>query len=290
VHLRHTLLVGAVLLFGIVTPASAGVSDSDLQKQYGDKVLTLRQFIPGAHLHFDAHGGSSTTERGPWTLDGQIRVTKISLQQGVVRISGQRRFLFYDPQSKQLRDVASVTKDDPEHKWFRKKVGKWQAEEGKVDIEVDCGNPSPEMADVVNAMNAVFLRPDQPLTDVVPGYWKTWFGLRDEPTTELANAARGKDPAVHRVGGAVSPPRATYDPDPKYSELARQAGYQGSAVIWLVVDTDGLPKHIRIQKPLGMGLDEQAIKSIQTWKFDPSMRNGEPVPVMINVQVNFKLY
>ena len=274
----------------MVMPASAGVSDSDLQRDYGDKVLTLRQFIPGDHLHFDAHGESSTTERGSWTLYGQLRVHKISLQQGVVRINGQRLFLFYDPQRKQLRDVASVTKDDPEHKWFRKKVAKWQAEEGKVDIEVDCGNPSPEMADVVSAMNAVFLGPDVPLTDVVPGYWKKWLGLKDEPPMELANAGNGKASAVNRVGGAVSPPRVRYDPNPEYSEMARQAKYQGTTVLWLVVDTDGLPKYIRIQRPVGMGLDEQAVESVQTWKFDPSMQNGQPVPVMINVEVNFRLY
>ncbi|HEY4932364.1 MAG TPA: energy transducer TonB [Terriglobales bacterium] len=35
----------------------------------------------------------------------------------------------------------------------------------------------------------------------------------------------------------------------------------------------------------------QAVKAVQTWKFDPAERQGEPVPVMINnVEVNFKLY
>jgi periplasmic protein TonB len=95
---------------------------------------------------------------------------------------------------------------------------------------------------------------------------------------------------AYRVGGGVSAPKALYAPDPEYSEEARKAKYQGTVVLWLVVSPDGRPQQIRIQRALGMGLDEKAIEAVKQWKFEPARKDGQPVPVMINVEVNFRLY
>jgi TonB family protein len=95
---------------------------------------------------------------------------------------------------------------------------------------------------------------------------------------------------VFRVGGGVSAPRAVYTPDPEYSEEARKAKYQGTCVLWLIVSPDGRPRDIRIARSLGMGLDEKAIEAVRNWKFEPAMKDGQPVSVQINVEVNFRLY
>jgi TPR repeat protein len=39
-----------------------------------------------------------------------------------------------------------------------------------------------------------------------------------------------------------------------------------------------------------MGLDEKAIEAVQQWKFSPALKNGDPVPVEIAVEVEFHLY
>src|SRR5271166_5034934 len=95
---------------------------------------------------------------------------------------------------------------------------------------------------------------------------------------------------AYRVGGGVSPPKVLYDPDPEYSEEARKAKFQGTVVLWLVVGPDGHPQQIRVQRSLGMGLDEKAIEAVRQWRFEPAKKDGQPVPVMINVEVNFRLY
>jgi len=95
---------------------------------------------------------------------------------------------------------------------------------------------------------------------------------------------------AYRVGGGVSAPKALFSPDPEYSEEARKAKYQGTVVLWLVVDASGRPQQIRVQRSLGMGLDEKAIEAVKQWKFDPARKDGQAVPVMINVEVNFRLY
>jgi len=94
----------------------------------------------------------------------------------------------------------------------------------------------------------------------------------------------------YRVGGGVSAPRVLYSPDPEYSEEARKAKYQGTVVLWVVVGPDGRPRDIRVQRSLGLGLDEKAMEAVRTWKFEPARKDGQPVAVQINVEVNFRLY
>jgi TonB family protein len=102
--------------------------------------------------------------------------------------------------------------------------------------------------------------------------------------------AGGYGGGAYRVGGGVSAPRVVYDPDPEYSEEARKAKYQGTVTLWLVVSAEGKPYDIRVQRSLGMGLDEKAIEAVKQWRFEPARKDGHPVPVMINVEVNFRLY
>ncbi len=99
------------------------------------------------------------------------------------------------------------------------------------------------------------------------------------------------DGNVFRPGlGGVTQPRAIYDPDPDYSDAARKAKYQGSVLLWLVVGPEGRPHHIRVQRSLGMGLDEKAVAAVSTWRFQPSTLHGQPVAVEVNVEVSFRLY
>lgn len=95
---------------------------------------------------------------------------------------------------------------------------------------------------------------------------------------------------VFRVGGGVSAPRVLVNPSPDYSEEARKAKYQGTVVLWLIVDSNGKPRDVRVARSLGMGLDQKAIEAVRQWKFQPAMKDGTPVAVQINVEVNFHLY
>ena len=95
---------------------------------------------------------------------------------------------------------------------------------------------------------------------------------------------------VYRVGGGVSAPRPIYDPDPDYSEEARKAKYQGTVILWTVIGPDGRPHDIKVQRSLGMGLDQKAIEAVRKWRFEPAMKNGQPVAVQVNIEVNFRLY
>jgi TonB family protein len=95
---------------------------------------------------------------------------------------------------------------------------------------------------------------------------------------------------VYLVGRGVSAPRAIYDPEPEYSEEGRKARYQGTVLLQVVVGVDGRTRDVRVARSLGMGLDEKALEAVRQWRFDPATQDGQPVAVLVNIEVNFRLY
>jgi protein TonB len=100
----------------------------------------------------------------------------------------------------------------------------------------------------------------------------------------------GTGGGIYHPGGGVLAPQVILAPDPEFSDEARRAKYQGICVVALIVDAQGNPQHVRVVRPLGMGLDEKAVKAVRQYKFKPAMYHGHPVPVEVNVEVNFRIY
>lgn len=94
---------------------------------------------------------------------------------------------------------------------------------------------------------------------------------------------------AYRVGGGVSAPALLFKVEPEYSEEARKAKFQGTVVLYVVVDEKGQARDFRVIRPLGLGLDEKAIEAVQKWKFKAGMKDGRPVPVAATIEVNFRL-
>lgn len=96
---------------------------------------------------------------------------------------------------------------------------------------------------------------------------------------------------IRRVGGRVAEPKLLYAPEAEFSDEARRAKYQGIVLVQVIVDAQGNPQSPRVVRPLGMGLDEKALEAIRKYKFKPALEDGRtPVPVMINVSIDFHLY
>jgi TonB family protein len=96
-------------------------------------------------------------------------------------------------------------------------------------------------------------------------------------------------PAAHRVGGGVTAPRLVYKVEPEYSEPARKAKFQGTALIYVEVGPDGYATNIRTVRMVGLGLDEKAVEAVRQWRFLPGMKDGAPVTVAATIEVNFRL-
>jgi protein TonB len=94
----------------------------------------------------------------------------------------------------------------------------------------------------------------------------------------------------YKPGLGVTAPRELYAPDPEYSEEARRAKFQGSVLLWLVVGSDGLPHDLKVERSVGLGLDEKALEAVRMWRFEPGRKNGQAVATQIHVEVTFRLY
>ncbi len=87
----------------------------------------------------------------------------------------------------------------------------------------------------------------------------------------------------------ITPPRITYKVQPEYSQEARQAGLIGTVLLRVIVGTDGKPRDLKVLRGLGLGLDEKAIGAVGNWQFTPGLKDGQPVNVYAQIEVNFRL-
>jgi TonB family protein len=87
----------------------------------------------------------------------------------------------------------------------------------------------------------------------------------------------------------IRPPVLIYKYDPEYSEEARKAKYSGTVVLAVVIDTSGQVTNIKVIKSLGLGLDEKAMEAVLRWRFRPGTKDGQPIVVQTQVEVDFRL-
>lgn len=125
--------------------------------------------------------------------------------------------------------------------------------------------------------------------------WISRSGLANDhtlPPTQSAVATRptsGEKPSLLLPNG-IRAAQAIFAPDPEYSEEARKARINGTVVLSLVIGIDGRARDIKIVAPLGDGLDEKAVETIKTWKFQPATKDDKPVPLQAVIEVQFHLY
>lgn len=80
-------------------------------------------------------------------------------------------------------------------------------------------------------------------------------------------------------------------PPPAYPRLAVQRNYQGTVLLRVLVDTDGMPLEVSIERSSGHSvLDREAARHVQrSWRFLPATRDGQPVQAVGIVPIDFRL-
>lgn len=265
--------------------------ESQVRSEYQGKVLTLRHLYCGDRLHFNADGEvTGSRPCGSWTTNGQVRIKDLHLAGNLLRIEARRLLLAYDASSNQFRDVFDVNRGEPLARslgsFGKKKQWKKLSAMADMELELESGS-APQITDIQAVMRRVFASPEEDLADLTPDHWRSFiWKMEGKPPKNPLTSQQ----AFTKVGGDVRAPRTISTPDPSYTEVARQAGYQGTSVLWLIVDAEGKVRDLKVAKALGLGLDDQAVESVRTWKFEPAKRGGTPVAVQINVEVSFRLY
>ena len=94
---------------------------------------------------------------------------------------------------------------------------------------------------------------------------------------------------IVRFNGTMTRPVQLSGRQPRYTELARRAGVQGTVILEAVIDKKGRVSNVRVLKGLPMGLDAEAMAAVQEWIFEPAQMDGRPVAVYYTLTVNFQI-
>jgi TonB family protein len=106
-----------------------------------------------------------------------------------------------------------------------------------------------------------------------------------------AGTGGGTGGGVYRPGSGVTLPRLLQEVKPQYTSDAMRAKVQGTVLLECIVRPDGTVSDVQVLRSLDpvFGLDQEAIKAAGQWRFAPGTRFGEPVPVLITIELQFTL-
>jgi TonB family protein len=289
--------LGSVLAFAHAPDKQV---EQHLRDEYQGKEFLLRGFYSASRLRYDATGSPDASANGDWTVYGFVHVTEVHLSSNRVQIKAKRLLVT----SSQAGFRFGPELDSKKNKFDLSLV---------IEVALSSANSDDE---VQSALSRIFLTSHDRLEELVPEYWRACVadglagknracafseevksvpGVTSSTTTSEASeapagSAQPVSPRRFAIGKGVSPPKLLNQHEPEFSEPARQAKYQGTMTISLIVDQQGVPTHLHILSPLGCGLDEKAVNAVSSWRFDPAKKDGAPVPVQIAVEVDFHLY
>jgi TonB family protein len=255
--MTRNVLVCLSALFLVQAAHAENVKDA-LNHKYKNHILALRSpFTAGKDQKFDSAGQSLDTAPGSgWLLYGGIYVDKLNLSSDTLRLDGPR---------------VGVTNEKKKGKPVLVSFSK------PIRVEIHLDHPLKSIDDAEAVMGRVFF-----LGADAAEHAKPEFRRVDDTTAD--------DQIYDYHQDGVKAPRATFTPEPDFSEEARRVKFQGNVILSIVVDKMGNVARIRLEKVLGHGLDEHAMEAIKAWRFTPGTRDGEPVAVREPIEVGFNLY
>lgn len=149
----------------------------------------------------------------------------------------------------------------------------------------------PNSSEAATAMNLLgrFLTKQNRPAEAQPFDQQASSIVHDLEKTGRARNAQLESAKVYAVNADITRPELLRKVEPQYTEEARAARFEGVVVLSVVIEPDGTADKIQVMKSLGLGLDEKAIEAVQQWRFKPGTKDGAPVAVSANIEVNFRL-
>jgi TonB family protein len=163
---------------------------------------------------------------------------------------------------------------------------------GKADQAADAASvtttTSPAHAAQVlrEALGKVFAQGlDDKVRAQMPEFWQLYYQAQAEGV-----AFRAKDPTILNSGQVESHAKVLTSIAPDSNEFAQASGIAGRALYRAVIGPDGKPGDIAVVRPIGFGLDENAVYAIRKATFAPAVKDGKPVAESLDLAVLFRIY
>jgi hypothetical protein len=119
----------------------------------------------------------------------------------------------------------------------------------------------------------------------MPDFWKLYFKAVADKAVYRPN-----DPSVLRQNAVDRKAVLLNKFEPDSNEYAQSHNVAGMAQYRAVIGPDGKAGEIAVTRPIGFGLDENAVESIRKASFQPGVLDGKPVPVLIDLVVQFRIF
>ncbi len=137
-----------------------------------------------------------------------------------------------------------------------------------------------------DALDQIFAQGlDERMIAAMPDFWKLYYQAAAAKTDY-----RPKDPAVLRQNTVDKKAVLVSKFEPESNEWAQANAVAGMALYHTVIGADGKAAEIAVARPIGFGLDENAVEAIRKATFEPALLDGKPVPVLLDLVVQFRIY
>lgn len=147
-------------------------------------------------------------------------------------------------------------------------------------------NPAESAGHLRDALEKIFASSlDDRMIAKMPDYWQYFYHAQlDHQSIEPT------DPNIVRPGPGVQGPMLVKNVPPDSNDYAQKSEVAGVASYKVILGADGKPMAIAVYRPIGFGLDENAVSAIKKSTFVAAVKDGKPVPSVIDVAVNFRIY
>ncbi|GGH14010.1 energy transducer TonB [Silvibacterium dinghuense] len=271
-----------ILFLTLHIPSCAAQIDQgkDLENQLKGQTLLLRTNYEPDKLAFDAQGDLKSALVPSLFYWSGVQVQSIELSSKELRIKGHRALLLIPISSDQppvINDVRAIP-----------------LEKHAVEITIERDPTHPERLNP--AFHHVFATSvNDALSDKTPKEATATLlslpSIAPVSSLNLAACIIFGQPAGQELAKAskdITAPRIVHDVDPIPTREAILRHMGGTVVLSTIIDTEGRPTCTRIAHPLEPGLDLNALIAVSQYRFIPAKKLGNPIPVRVNIQVNFR--
>lgn len=290
---------------GTQAAQAGGITEAELKQMLAGKFLYLRGGYLDNSLSFTDHGALiSHSPQGSFTLN-VIQIDKVSLTKHKLELQGVRYGLHFlgaqssedpagaqnrvriTPRKKHLRiTIARMQVVKPRRKKEKGKAPAGEPPPQPVNAATTTTSPAYAAKVLRQALDNVFASSlDVRMMAAMPAFWKPYYQAADSKT-----GLQPTPPGVLRADQVDRKPRLLAGIDAPSNEYAQAGGIAGLALYHAIIGADGRPEQIAVGRPIGFGLDENAVAAIRKARFEPAMKDGKPVPVALDMVVEFRIY
>lgn len=298
----------------VAAQAPSGITEDELRQMLVGKTFYLRGGYLDNALSFDEHGRlAGHSAQGSYTLN-LIQIEKVHLGRRKLELEGIRyglHFLGALPYENPANAVDRV-RITPRKKTVKIAIGREQIVKPKKQEAMrkrggasaaiaalpapnppaePAGNatttsPAHAAAALRQALDTVFAPGlDARMLAAMPEFWKLYY-----QAAAAKRDFRPADPSVLLQKAVDRKARLLSSFQPQSNQYAQDAGVAGMALYHAVIGADGKVEEIAVARPIGFGLDENAVAAIRNAQFEPAIKKGKPVPVLLDLVVEFRIY